>query len=232
MTQRQAWPASRTSLASRTALSRESPGKGEKTRHQILDVAADLASVAGLEGVTIGSLAKALDMSKSGLFAHFGSKEELQLAVVDLVRAMFEQRVLRAAENVQPGLQRLLGMLLAWADHIDHSEFRGGCFFAAAAAEFDDRPGPVRDEITRLSKSWIDFLIHEAEVAKSGGQIRPRADPNQIVFEVHAFVQEANWGKQLLRDKHAFDRARRAIRSCLEREATAKGRRDISRKDK
>jgi AcrR family transcriptional regulator len=219
-------------MTSKQALpGRGSPGKGDKTRREILDVAADLASARGLEGLTIGDLADVLGMSKSGLFAHFRSKEALQLAVVDLARAEFERRVLPAGDGAPPGVGRLLAWLLAWADHIDRGRFRGGCFFAAASAEFDDRPGPVRDEIARLTRSWIDLLVREAEAARSQGQLRPRADPRQIVFEVHAFVQEANWAKQLLEDHQAFDRARRAIRSCLERQATARGRRHLSRKD-
>jgi AcrR family transcriptional regulator len=201
----------------------KSTSKGNKTRHGIVSLAADLATARGLEGLTVGELAKSLRMSKSGLFAHFGSKEELQLAVVDNAREQFEQRVLPAGERAEPGLPRLLALLIAWSDHIEHTHHRGGCFFAAASAEFDDRPGPVRDEIARLTSLWVDRLIKEAATAKSLGHLRPGADPRQMAFEVHAFVQEANWAKQLHSDQYAFKRARRAIRACLHRQATAKG---------
>ena len=202
--------------------------KGKQTRRQILNVAADLASAEGLEGLTIGNLAKALKMSKSGLYAHFGSKEELQLAVVDLARQRFEAAVLPAVEGKADGLSRLCSALLSWADFIDKSSDRGGCFFAAASAEFDDRPGPVRDEIVRLTKSWLDLLRREATTASSLGQLKAEAVPAQMVFEVHAFVQEANWAKQLLGDKTAFKTAKRSIRACLERAASAKGRKQLS----
>jgi AcrR family transcriptional regulator len=208
--------------------SRRSSSKGDRTRQEIVRLAADLATALGLEGLTVGSLAKSLGMSKSGLFAHFGSKEELQLAVVDVAREQFEKRVLPAGGQAEPGLPRLLALLMAWIDHIEHTPHRGGCFFAAASAEFDDRAGPVRDKVARLTKLWVDGLIREAAAAKSLGELRPGADPRQIAFEVHAFVQEANWAKQLHSDPRAFERARRAIRACLHREATAKGRRSLS----
>jgi AcrR family transcriptional regulator len=168
-------------------------------------------------------------MSKSGLFAHFGSKVDLQLAVVDSARGQFEESVLPADRRAEPGLPRLLALLTAWSDHIEHAPHRGGCFFAAASAEFDDRPGPVRDEIARLTKVWVDRLVRQATTAKAFGHLRPESDPRQIAFEVHAFVLEANWAKQLHGDLRAFERARRAIRARLLRAATAKGRRSVSR---
>jgi len=176
----------------------------------------------------VGGLAGSLRMSKSGLFAHFGSKLGLQLAVIDRAREEFERGVLPPGERAEPGLPRLWALLSAWSEHIEHTPHPGGCFFAAASAEFDDRPGPVRDEIARLTGLWVDRLIREAAAAKSLGHLRPRADTHLIAFEVHAFVQEANWARQLHRDQHAFVRARQAIRACLHREATAKGRRFLS----
>ena len=205
--------------------------KGQKTRQQILAVAADVASADGLEGLTIGSLAKVLGMSKSGLYAHFGSKEELQLAVVDLARQRFEAEVLPAVESTTSGIPKLYALILSWADSIDNGSYRGGCFFAAASAEFDDRPGPVRDEIARLTKTWIDLLEDECHTAKSLGHFKKQVEPTQITFEFHAFVQEANWAKQLLADKHAFGRAKKSICNCLERAATAKGRKLLPHDD-
>jgi AcrR family transcriptional regulator len=207
---------------------RKRRGDGERSRGAIVAEASRLATVEGFEGLSIARLADAVGMSKSGLFAHFGSKEELQLAVVDVAREQFEKRVLPAGGQAERGLPRLLALLMAWTDHIEHTPHRGGCFFAAASAEFDDRAGPVRDKVARLTKLWVDGLIREAAAAKSLGELRPEADPRQIAFEVHAFVQEANWAKQLHSDPRAFERARRAIRTCLQREATAKGRRSLS----
>jgi AcrR family transcriptional regulator len=181
-----------------------------------------------LEALTVGRLAKALGMSKSGLFAHFGSKEDLQLAVVDRAREQFERLVPPAGVLAETGLPRLFALASGWSDHIERNSHRGGCFFAAASAEFDDRLGPVRDEIARLTKVWVDRLIRETAVAKALRQLRRNADPRQIAFEVHAFVQEANWAKQLHGDQQAFERARRAIRACLNRDATATGRRLLS----
>ena len=207
----------------------KSTPKGTRTHREIVTLAAGVATAQGLEGLTVGSLAKSLGMSKSGLFAHFGSKEDLQLAVVDNAREHFEKSVLPAGRGAEPGLPRLLAFLTAWADHIENAPCRGGCFFAAASAEFDDRPGPVRDEIARLTKVWVDRLVRLVATAKSFRQLRRESDPRQIAFEVHAFVQEANWAKQLHGDRQAFERARRAIRSRLQRAATAKGRRSLFR---
>lgn len=198
-------------------------GKGDKTRQSILTAAADIASAEGLNGLTIGKLASTLGMSKSGLYAHFDSKEDLQLAVVDVARTNFERSVEPPTLDASAGLPKLMALLTSWADSIDHTNYRGGCFFAAAAAEFDGRPGAVRDAIARLSKAWINRLSDEAVTAQNEGHFKKSTDVRQLVFEVHAFVQEANWAKQLLDDKQAFKRAKRAIRGCLENVATAKG---------
>lgn len=198
-------------------------GKGDKTRLSILSAAVDIASAEGLEGLTIGKLASTLGMSKSGLYAHFGSKEDLQLAVVDVARANFEQSVEPPTSDAVAGLPKLLALLMSWAESIDRTDYRGGCFFAAAAAEFDSRPGAVRNEIARLSKAWINRVIAEAVTAREAGHLKNATDEQQLVFEVHAFVQEANWAKQLLGDKQAFERARLAIHRCLQHAATAKG---------
>ncbi len=199
-------------------------GKGQSTRYQILDVAADVASAHGLEGLTIGKLATALRMSKSGLYAHFGSKEELQLAVVEMARQRFVAEVEPPAKDAKPGLPKLFALLMSWADSIDNTAYRGGCFFAAASAEFDDRPGTVRSEIARLTKTWIDLLEAEARNARELGHITTSTDVIQLIFEVHAFVQEANWAKQLLDNKQAFKQAKKSIGDGLQRVATARGR--------
>jgi len=203
--------------------------RGVKTKQQILEVAADLASAEGLEGLSIGNLAKVLQMSKSGLYAHFGSKEELQLAIVELAQDRFEQRILSTAAQAEAGLPKLQTLVKTWVNSVEDSTYRGGCFFAAASAEFDDRPGKVRDEIARLSKLWIDIMEKETRKARRLGQLKPESDPVQIVFEIHALVQEANWSRQLFGNKRIFQRAKRGILACINRVVTAKGRRLLTK---
>jgi AcrR family transcriptional regulator len=159
-------------------------------------------------------------MSKSGLFAHFGSKEELQLATVDMAAEIFRREVVRPALEAERGLPRLNAMLDGWLSYIERSVFSGGCFFSAASAEFDDRPGPVRDMIAGLMNAWLDAIAAEVAKAESLGQLDAGGDPAQIAFEVHAFVQGANWASRLLGDEKALDRARAAIRRRLEGAAT------------
>jgi AcrR family transcriptional regulator len=182
-----------------------------RTRQEILRIATDIASAEGLEGLSIGRLATELRMSKTGVFAHFGSKEQLQLAVVDAAKQIFLQHVVQPAVQHPRGVSRLRAMLESWILYVESIVFRGGCFFAAASAEFDSRPGPVRDEIAALTKSWLVALQDEIGFARSAKQIRASVDPVQLAFELHAYVQEANWAFQLFNDKSAFLLARRAI---------------------
>jgi len=191
--------------------------KGRATRAAILRKAADLASIEGLSGLTIGSLAAATGISKSGLFAHFGSKEDLQLAVIESAREVFEGRVVEAAGAKAPGLARLEGLVEAWTRYIESGVFRGGCFFAAVSAEFDDRPGRVRDRIAELTALWRGFLEEQAAQALARGQLAADSDPGQIAFELHAFLHEANRDFQLHGRVEAFERARGAIRCVFER---------------
>lgn len=189
----------------------------------------NVASAEGLEGLTIGRLAQELRMSKSGLFAHFGSKEGLQLATVDAAAEIFIEKVVRPAVSGERGLARLGAMLDAWVSYVERSVFRGGCFFAAASAEFDSRPGPVRKRIAALTRSWAEALEEELREARSRGEVVRKTDAGQLAFEIHAFVQEANWAYQLLRDRRAFTRAREAIRRRLESAATRAGLRRLRR---
>lgn len=190
--------------------------KGRATRAAILRKAADIASVSGLSGLTIGSLADSLGMSKSGLFAHFGSKEDLQLATLEAARELFETRVVETAAHHAPGLARLQGLVEAWTRYVESGVFRGGCFFAAASAEFDDRPGRIRDRVAELTERWRGLLEEQAEQALARGQVGAGADPQQIAFELHAFLHEANRAFQLHGNVDAFERVRRATRRVLE----------------
>jgi len=191
--------------------------KGLATRQVILRKACDLASVAGLAGLTIGSLAEVLEMSKSGLFAHFGSKEELQLAVLEAAAALFHDRVVEAAAGKPPGLERLQALAEAWTRYLESGAFRGGCLFAAVSSEFDDRPGKVRNRIAQLTDGWLGLLEQQAAEALSHSQIDGRIDPAQVAFELHAFFHEANRTFQLHGRADAFERCRIATRRLFER---------------
>ncbi len=202
---------------------KRSAAQAAQTREAILARAMDIASTEGLEGLTIGRLADAHSMSKSGLFAHFGSKEELQLAVVDSAREVFAREVFREDLPPDAGLPRLHGLAVSWLGYIEKGLFRGGCFFAAASAEMDDRPGRVRDRVVELTRFWMEVLAREAEGAVDAGHLDPATDPAQVAFELHAYIQEANWAFQLHGDSASFERARRAIHRSLHSQATADG---------
>lgn len=196
---------------------------GERTRQAILEAAVDIASEEGLEGLTIGRLAAELSMSKSGLFAHFGSKEELQLATVEAAREVFVREVIRPAFEAPKGLGRLWQLCDVWLEYVRREVFRGGCFFAAAAAEFDGRPGAVRDRVAAIMKEWLAVLGRSVAEAQSEGQLDPAADPAQLAFELHALEMGANWAYQLHGDRQAFARARTAMVERLRRLATPEG---------
>jgi AcrR family transcriptional regulator len=204
-------------------------GKGQKTRREILLKAVDLASAEGLEALTIGRLAAVLGMSKSGLFAHFGAKEELQLAVVETAREVFAREVLDAVGDADPGLARLLRLAESWLRYVEKGLFRGGCFFAAVSAEVDDRPGRVRDRVVDLTRRWVEMLETEAEVARDAGHLD--LEPAQLAFEIHAFVQEANWAFQLHGEAEAFRRARLAMRRSIVAATVGEGRAIFDRLD-
>jgi AcrR family transcriptional regulator len=186
-------------------------------------VAVDLASAEGLEGLTIGRLASELSMSKSGLFAHFGSKEELQLATVEAARDIFIREVVRPAFAAGRGLPRLWKLCDVWLAYVKGEVFSGGCFFAAAAAEFDGRPGSVRDRVAGIMKEWLATLRGAITEAREVGQLDADADPAQLAFELNALEMGANWAFQLYGDRQAFSRARDAILERLRRHSTASG---------
>jgi AcrR family transcriptional regulator len=190
--------------------------KGEQTRAGILERAVDLASLEGLEGLTIGRLADGLSMSKSGLFAHFGSKEELQLATVEAARQRFIDEVVRPAFAAPRGYPRLLALCRAWLDYVQREVFPGGCFFAAASFEFDGRPGQVREAIATAMDAWLETLEKAIRMAKEEGHLDPKVDPGQLAFELNALFFGANFAWNLRHDKKAFARAERALTERLE----------------
>jgi AcrR family transcriptional regulator len=190
--------------------------RGRRTRDSILATAVDVASVEGLEGLTIGRLASELGMSKSGLFAHFGSKEELQLATIEAARGIFVDQVVAPARAADRGLPRLLALVEHWLAYMQREVFRGGCFFEAVRNEYDSRPGgPVRDTVFAQFLDWERLLAGSVRSAQEAGHIDPDADPEQLAFELGALGSAANVRFQLDGDTAAFGRAGRAIRTRL-----------------
>ncbi len=206
--------------ASRTATAGARLRKGVRTRESILRVAVDLASVEGLEGLTIGRLADELKMSKSGLFAHFGSKEELQLATIEMARQIFVEHVVRPALAGPEGIQRLIILCQGWLGHVEGKVFKGGCFFTAASLEFDSRGGPVRDAIAATMKTWLSTLARAVEGAKRARHLKASIDPEQFAFEIYSLAMGANWALQLLDDRTALQKARENILQRIRSAAT------------
>jgi AcrR family transcriptional regulator len=176
--------------------------KGAQTRAAILDRAVDLASAEGLEGLTIGRLAAELRMSKSGLFAHFGSKQELQLATIEAAAERFKATVIEPALSAPDGAPRLRAMGERYLEHLDN--YSGGCFWGSTSAEYDDRPGPVRDAIAAALDAWLGELERQARIA---GVERPE----RFAFELYAVVMGANARYRLSGDRRVFDYAREAL---------------------
>jgi AcrR family transcriptional regulator len=188
--------------------------KGELTRRAILDEAVHAASQYGLGGLTIGQLATHTGMSKSGLFAHFNSKESLQLQVLEHGRARFIDHVIRPALAAPRGLTRIRTLFdgwLAWAD----SDLNGGCLFVAASVELDDQPGPVRDSLVRSERDWLETIATIAGTGVSEGEFRADLDVDQFAFELHGVMLTHHHASRLLRDERAAERTRRAFESLI-----------------
>jgi AcrR family transcriptional regulator len=194
--------------------------KGERTRESILRVAVDLASVEGLQGLTIGRLADELKMSKSGLFAHFGSKEDLQLATVATAREIFREHVIQPALAGPAGVPRLWNLCDGWLRYAEGRVFKGGCFFTAASYEFDSRSGSVRDSIAAAMKEWMKVLTRAVESAKKERHFRSDVDAEQFAFEVYSLAMGAHWSHQLLDDMKSRTRVRQSIAARIRAAAT------------
>lgn len=189
--------------------------KGERTRAVILDQAARLATEVGLEGLSIGQLADATGMSKSGLYAHFGSKLDLQLATIEAARHTFVEEVMRPALRSPRGIERLLAICSAYLSHVERRVFPGGCFFSAAAVDVGTRPGPVHDAIVAQQLDWLSLLERLASEAMVCGELDPDTDPAQLAFELQALLVAANTAFILRGDTRAFARSLEAIRTRL-----------------
>jgi len=182
--------------------------KGTQTRERILDAALAIASREGLEGLTIGVLAEGLAMSKSGVFAHFGSREELQIAVIDEYARRFMDAVFHPAIRLPRGLPRLKAMFENWLYRVQHVEIPNGCVFISGAVEFDDREGPVRDRMVRVNRGWQHEMLTAARQAIAEGHLRGDCEPEQLVFELYGFMLSLHHDARLLREPRAVERAR------------------------
>jgi AcrR family transcriptional regulator len=194
---------------------------GERSRAAILDAAARLATVEGLEGLSIGRLADHIGMSKSGLYAHFRSKEELQLAAIDRAVEIFAEEVVEPARRAGRGLARLEAVVDAFASYLERRVFPGGCFFNAVTAEIDSHPGPVREKLAELQRRWLGGLERWIEVAQEAGELDAGEDAAQLAFELNGMLHMGNAVFVLQRDPSALERARRGFRARLAAARTA-----------
>jgi AcrR family transcriptional regulator len=216
-----------TTLRSLTAPLR--PRKGDATRAAIVEAGLAMARRDGLEGLTIGALADAMSMSKSGVFAHFGSREDLQLAVLNEYAARFVDDVLRPAVAESRGLPRLRALLENWLALLGR-ELQQGCLLIAGASEYDDRPGPLHDAMVRIVTGWKKELLRAIEMARTEGHLERKVDPDQLVFEIYGLMLVAHQDARLLHSKDSLRRARTALARLLDIHGTAAGRRTVAAK--
>jgi AcrR family transcriptional regulator len=200
------------------------PSKGERTRAAILDAAFHIVSKAGLEGLTIGTLAAATGMSKSGLFAHFGSREELLIAVMDRGQQEFLKLVVNPALAKPRGLPRLRSLFVNWIDWTESADLPGGCPMIGGAIEFDDKPGPVRDTLASGQRAWIGTLTRAARLAVEQGQLAADTDVEQIAFELFGMALVVHHHRRLLGYDKARARALAAFDTLIERYAVSPAR--------
>jgi AcrR family transcriptional regulator len=185
------------------------------SRAETVTAAVALASVIGLEGLTIGRLAETLEMSKSGLVGRFGSKQQLQLAVLEQAADMFRQAVYDPAATQPTGVRRLNAICDAWIDYLGRPPFPGGCFLTTASVEFDARSGPVNDAVRHIMRQWLRVLEREARCAIEAGELPTDRDATDVAFTLNALAVGANCEYQLHHDPHTLERARRAMTVVL-----------------
>lgn len=196
-------------------MARRSAAEVAGSRAETLDVAVELASIVGLEGVTIGRLADRLGMSKSGLVGRFGSKQQLQLAALDTAVDVFRRVVYDPVAAEPPGLRRLTAICDSWIEYLGQPPFPGGCFLTTASVEFDARPGPVNDAIKAIMRRWLGTLEREVAAAIENGELPADTDPADVAYAINALAVGANCDFQLHRDPQALQRARRAMAAVL-----------------
>jgi AcrR family transcriptional regulator len=191
------------------------PAKGAQTKQAIVETALQLASRSGLEGLSIGVLADAMGMSKSGVFAHFGSREELQISVIRAYHERFDQAVFRPALKVARGLPRLRALFENWLRQVS-VEIDEGCLYISGAVEFDDRPGPVRDALVQMVRTWHEAMLRAVQLAIDAGHLRADADAAQIEFEIHGLVLVLHHDARFMRLPGSAERARRGFERLID----------------
>lgn len=189
--------------------------KGELTRAAILDVALDLASRDGLEGLTIGLLADKMNMSKSGVFAHFGSREDLQLEVLKLYHHRFEQEVFFPSVKEPRGIQRLKAMFARWVKRVS-VEVASGCIYISGAVEYDDRPGPIREELMAMVGAWQGALLRCVQQSIECGDLKADTDPQQLVYEMYGLILALHHDARFLRIPGSLERAGKGFERLIE----------------
>ncbi len=190
--------------------------KGQQTKAAIVDAALGLATQIGLEGLSIGALAEVTQMSKSGVFAHFGSREELQISVIREYHTRFEEEVFYPALRVARGLPRLRAMFANWMKRTS-VEIDSGCIYISGAVEFDDRPGPVRDALAESVNIWLDAMNRAVVQARQEGHLRADADEHQVAFEIHALILALHYEARFLKNPGSLARANAGFDNILRR---------------
>ena len=213
---RKARPATGRAAVGGKAVAGRALQKGQQTKMAIVDAALGLATQIGLEGLSIGALAEATSMSKSGVFAHFGSREELQISVIHQYFAQFEQDVFYAALSESRGLPRVKALFANWMKRVA-IEIQSGCIFISGAVEFDDRPGPVRDALATSVETWLGAMNRAIVLAKSCGDLRADADEEQMAFEIHGLILALHYEARFLKKPGSIARANKGFDNILAR---------------
>ena len=207
-------------MATNPTRKRRTRSDGERSYHAILDAAARLATTEGLDGLSFNRLAAEIGMSKSGLFSHFDTKEELQLATVGAAEEVFTAEVVAPAMEVPEGLERTNALCEGYLSYVGRGVFPGGCFFASTAAEWDTRGGPIRDRVRAVLAGWNETLEANLRHARGQGDLAPDADTGQLTFEINALLHEANGHYLLFRESEVLGQAQTAIDDRLARART------------
>jgi AcrR family transcriptional regulator len=203
------------SSATEPQIARRTRSDGDRSRQRILEAAAQLATIQGLDRLSIGELAAHIGMSKSGLYAHYRSKEELQLATIDAAEAIFDDVVIAPMLAAEPGIPAVLALADAFLDHLDRRVFPGGCFFACASAELQSRPGPLKERIVAFDRRWKARFVEHLRIAQSAGDLGPDEDIEQVWFEVDAYLLYAHAAFAFRGDPIVLERAGAAVRARL-----------------
>jgi AcrR family transcriptional regulator len=213
---RKARPSSSRSVADGKTASGRALQKGQQTKMAIVEAALNLATQIGLEGLSIGALAEATQMSKSGVFAHFGSREELQISVIHQYFAQFEQAVFYTAMEQPRGLPRVQALFVNWMKLVAE-EIQAGCIFISGAVEFDDRPGPVRDALATSVQTWLAAMNRSIVLAKACGHLRSDVDEEQMAFEIHGLILALHYEARFLHKPGSMERANKGFDNILAR---------------